>query len=125
VSRATKGRRERVRGGRHMVRKVRVTPAENGRLEQLAAGQAVSVPRLLVESALAEDGWTITQRRALIAEWDRAVRQLVGVATNVNQIAYHANAAERFPGVVAYSTLPRIEDAIERLNAAVEGLRRP
>ena len=63
----------------------------------VAARQGVSVPRLLVEAALAGDGWTPTQRRGLVRELLAARRDLAGLATNVNQLARWANTVERFP----------------------------
>jgi hypothetical protein len=121
MSAATQGRRERVRGGRRVVRKVRLTVEEDVRLVRLAAVQRVTVPRLLAESALAADGWTITQRRELVEECFAARRQLAGVARNVNQIARWSNAQRVARD--AETLVAMVERAIGRLDAAVEGLR--
>lgn len=121
MSGARQGRQARVRGGRHVVRKVRVTAEQNAGLEQLAAAQGVSVPRLLVEAALAGDGWTPTQRRALVRELLAARRDLVGLATNVNQLARWANTVERFPREAA-DRLALIDRAVARIEQAVGGL---
>jgi hypothetical protein len=121
VSAARQGRQVRFHGGRRVVRKVRVTAVENGRLAQLAAAQGVSVPRLLVEAALASDGWTPSQRRELVRQLLAARRDLAGLATNVNQLARWANTAGRFPRDAA-EHVSRIDEAIAVVEQAVVGL---
>ena len=61
---AGRRRRANVEGGRHHFHKVKVTPEEEGRLLAMAAAQRVTIPRLLIESAFAQDsGGTLTERR--------------------------------------------------------------
>lgn len=105
-------RRANVAGGRQHSHRVLVTPEEEARLVRLAESARVTVPRLLIEAALAVGaggGETPTQRRDAMAELFAVRRLLAAVSNNVNQIARHANAGEQFPAdatqdvVVGYS----------------------
>lgn len=117
-------RRANVAGGRQHSHRVLVTPEEELRLLRLAAAQGVTVPRLLVESALAGDRETPSQRRAAMAELF-AVRRLVsGIAVNVNQLARQANATHEVPAEAA-ATVTAARRVVERVLVAVEGLSRP
>ncbi len=59
----------------------------------LAEAQHVSVPRLLVECALAvTPGQTVTDRRDAIAELFALHRLLTSIANNVNQLARAVNS---------------------------------
>jgi Bacterial mobilisation protein (MobC) len=118
---AVRGRQRSVRGGRVIAHKVKVLADQEARLQGLAAEQGVSVSRLLVESALAGDGWTSAQRRELVRQLLAARRDLAGLATNVNQLARWANTVERFPRD-ARERVGRIDEAIARLERAVAGL---
>jgi hypothetical protein len=69
-----------------------VTPEEEAMLLQRAAAAKVTVPRLLVESALAEHGETATDRTQLLTEWLHARRLLAAVSNDLNQIARATNA---------------------------------
>ena len=100
---------------------VRVTEAEETQLAQLAGEQDVTIPRLLVESALAGVGETPSQRRLAMVELFAIRRQLAGVATNVNQIARAVNTDGRLP-VGSAAALARIEEVVERIDQAIEGL---
>lgn len=88
-------RRTRVVGGKPVRHEVKVTPEEEGRLLQLALRYGVSIPKLLVDSALA-GGSEVAAANASVRE-DTLVRMfqtqrvLSGVANNVNQIARAAN----------------------------------
>jgi hypothetical protein len=115
MSRARHGRQERLRGGRQVRHTVRVTGEQESRLRRVAAEQGVSVSRLLVETALAGEGWTPSQRRAIVRELGGLRRDVEGLGTNVNQIARWANATERFPHEAA-----RVLDAIDRALADLE-----
>ena len=117
----SRGRQRSVRGGRVIAHKVKVLADQEARLQGLAAEQGVSVSRLLVESALAGDGWTSAQRRELVRQLLAARRDLAGLATNVNQLARWANTVERFPRDAA-ERVSRIDEAIARLERAVAGL---
>lgn len=76
----TMGRRRRanVAGGRKHRHAVLVTPEEEALLVQRAEAQRVTVPRLVVESALSEGGETPTQRRRAMAELFAIRRALAG-----------------------------------------------
>jgi hypothetical protein len=117
-------RRSNVAGGRQHSHRVKVTPEEEALLVQLAQAQRVSVPRLLVESALAAKGETATQRREAMVELFAVHRLLAAISNNVNQIARHANAGEEFPADAA-AVLVAVRRVAERVNDALEGLAKP
>jgi hypothetical protein len=114
-------RRANVAGGRRHAHRVLVTPEEEARLVQLAEAQRVTVPRLLVESALREAGETPTQRREAMAELFAVRRLLAAVSNNVNQIARHANAGEEFPADAA-GALIGVRRVVVRVDGAIDGL---
>lgn len=115
-------RRANVEGGRQHHHKVKVTPEEEGMLLRLAEAQHVTIPRLLVESALAsEASETPTERKQAMAELFALHRLLAAISNNVNQIARHANATgEVQPATV--STLAKVREVAERIDAAIDGL---
>src|SRR5659263_189905 len=85
-------RRANVAGGRQHHHKVKVTPEEEGVLLRLAEAQHVTIPRLLVESALAAaTSETPTERRDAIADLFRLHRLLAAISNNVNQMAKATN----------------------------------
>lgn len=114
-------RRANVPGGRRHSHEVKVTPEEEALLLQRAEAQRVTVARLLVESALAPQGETPTQRRELLAEMFAVNRLLGNLANNVNQIAKATNATGEWQAETAATlaavrrTSARIDDAIDRL----------
>lgn len=122
--RLARRRRANVAGGRQHRHVVKVTPEEELRLLVLAGEHDVSVPRLLVESALAQRGETSVQRRAVIAELFATRRLLAAVSNNLNQVAKHANAGSEFPEDAA-AALAAVRRIVPRLEAAVEGLIEP
>lgn len=88
---------------------VRVSDAERAALRRRADELDVSVSRLLIESALADDaaaagGWS-ARRRSAVARHQELVeilecrRLLATVANNVNQLAKAANISGDLPGV--------------------------
>lgn len=115
-------RRANVAGGRRLRHEVKVSVEEEARLVLLAAGLGVSVPRLLVESALAsERGVTVSERRDALAALLAAHRLLARVSTNVNQLARVANATGAV-GAELSATLEAVRRVSGRLDVAVEGL---
>jgi len=114
-------RRANVAGGRQHSHEVKVTPEEEALLLVRAEEQRVSIPRLLVESALSPQGETPTQRRELLTELFRLNRLVGSIANNVNQIAKATNAtgelqpetSATFAAVRRVSG--RIDDTIDRL----------
>jgi hypothetical protein len=114
-------RRANVPGGRERTgrsHRVYVSEDEAVRLAKLAAEQHVTVPRLLVESALSGRE-TPTQRRAVLAELFALRRSLAGMANNVNQIARVANTDGRAP-VGTAAALEGIVRAVERIDATID-----
>lgn len=114
-------RRANVPGGRERTgrsHRVYVSEDEAVRLAKRAAEQRVTVPRLLVESALS-DVETPTERRAAIAELFALRRSLAGMANNVNQLARAANTNGRAP-VGTGAALEGIVRAVERIDAAID-----
>jgi hypothetical protein len=87
-----RARRERQAQPRSVEQKVKLSEAEREQLRERAAELGVSVPRLLVESALSGVE-TSTDRRAMIAELFEVRRLLATVANNVNQLAKVANTS--------------------------------
>ena len=80
-------RRANVDGGRQHRHEVKVSPEEEGMLLRLAEAQHVTIPRLLVESALASaTSETPTERRNAMAELFALHRLLAAVSNNVNQM---------------------------------------
>ena len=73
-----------------MFQQVTLTEPEREQLRERAAELGVSVPRLLVESALSGVE-TPSDRREMIAELFEVRRLLATVANNVNQLAKMAN----------------------------------
>lgn len=90
------GRRRRKAGGRDRRLNLRLSMEEYEQLTALASDAGVSVPRFLVESAMA-DGVKPSQRRAWIASFLAARHQVSGAANNLNQLARWANTHEAYP----------------------------
>jgi len=118
------GRRRRANyaGGRAHRHEVKVSPEEEALLLRAALAQGVTVPRLLVESALTADrGETATERKQLAAEMFKAIRLLAAVSNNVNQIARHANATGEI-AAETQTTLVAVRRVAARVEDAIEGL---
>jgi len=99
------------------------TEPERDQLRSRAAELGVSVPRLMVESAL-EGMETPTERRRMTAELFEVRRLLATVANNVNQLARAANiTGEVATAVRLAGTLREVEDLIARLRS-LTGARR-
>lgn len=103
---------------------VKANVEEQTQLEARALVRGVTVPRLMVESALNLHVETDTDRKEAIAELFAIRRLLANVANNVNQIAKYANEERAFPAeadaiVKEYCALvPQISAAVERLAGA-------
>jgi len=100
---------------------VKVTPEEEARLLMLAEAAKVSVPRLLIESALAGGAESSAGRREAVAELFSAGRLLASIANNVNQIARVANSTMEVP-VETDATLAAVRRVAERVEEAVDAL---
>lgn len=115
-------RRANVAGGRQHHHKVAVSPEEEGVLLRLAHAQGVTVPRLLVESALASaTSETPTERRDAIAQLFRLHRLLAAISNNVNQMAKATNATGQVHDELE-ATLAAVRRTAERIDAAIDGL---
>jgi Bacterial mobilisation protein (MobC) len=110
-------RRARESAPRHVIQKVKLTGEERDQLRQRAAELGVSVPRLMVESALSGVD-TPTDRRRMVAELFETRRLLATVANNVNQLAHSANIS----GQVHEGR--RLEQTLAEVNELVAELRR-
>jgi hypothetical protein len=75
---------------RPVIQKVKLTESEREELRARAAELGVSVPQLMVESALSGVE-TPTERKLMIAELFEVRRLLPPVANNVNQLSRSAN----------------------------------
>src|SRR3954449_6540352 len=95
--RLARRRRANVVGGRRHSHRVLVTAEEEAQLVTLAERERVSVPRLLIEAALAGVGETPTQRRHAMSALFGLRRLLAGLAINVNQLAKQGNVSGQFP----------------------------
>lgn len=114
-------RRANAAGGRRLRHEVKVTETEEAQLKAKAAEQGVTVPRLLVEAALAGGGETATQRRELAAELFATYRLLAAMSNNVNQIARATNATgETQPDTAA--ALDAVRRTAQRVDAVLEGM---
>lgn len=120
-------RRRRVEGGRHHRHVVRVTPEEEAQLLALALRYRVSVPKLLVDSALAGGNEAAASnasvRHALITELFGLHRLLANVANNVNQMTKALHATGELPPqtgevlAAARRTAEKIDDVIDGLSS--------
>ena len=101
---------------------MKVTPEEEGVLLRLSQAQHVTVPRLLVESALAAaSSETPTERRNAIAELFRLHRLLAAISNNVNQMAKATNATGAVQDELV-ATMRVVRRTAERIDAAIDGL---
>lgn len=101
---------------------MKVTPEEEGRLLRLAEAQRVTVPRLLVESALAvETAETPSERRNAMTELFAIHRLFAAVSNNVNQMAKATNATGDVQAEMV-ETLRVVRRIAGRVDDAIDGL---
>lgn len=113
-------RRANVSGGRQHRHEVKVTPEEEGMLLRLAEAQHVTIPRLLVESALAsETSETPTERKRAMAELFGMHRLLAALSNNVNQIARATNATGELRAELR-ATLAKVRETAGRIDQAID-----
>lgn len=121
-------RRRRVDGGRRHRHVVRVTPDEEGELLALALRYHVSVPKLLVDSALAGGSAAAASnasvRHELLAELFGVHRALGAVGNNLNQLTRAANATGEL-GQELEHTLAAVRRQLVRLDETLDGLAEP
>ena len=119
--RLSKRRRENSPAGTKKRREVWVTAAEEAALVARAARERVTVPNLMVSSALSESSETPTERKAAMADLMALHTLLARVSNNVNQIARHANAGDEFPQD-AKAALSYVREVAMRIDRTIEGL---
>jgi hypothetical protein len=121
------GRRRRANAAvaRSHSHQVKVTPEEEGQLLIRAGQLNVTIPRLLVESALSSTpGETASDRRQVIAELFAVHRLLAAVSNNVNQMAKVTNATGQVHAELR-ATLDAVRRVAERVDVAVDRLAQP
>ncbi|WP_406299996.1 hypothetical protein OG948_33010 [Embleya sp. NBC_00888] len=100
-------------GGRRRVTKVLMSEDEYARVSAKAADLAVSIPRLLVESAF-DDAPTATERRAFYAELLAVRRQLARLSEQLSELGADPAARD--------ATTPGWTDVVGRLSAVLDRL---
>ena len=100
-----------------MFQQVKLTEEERDRLRARAAELGVSVPRLMVESALGGATGMTPDRQREVAELFEVRRLLATVANNVNQLARLANTT----GEVGMQR--RLEEALAEVEEVVGRVR--
>lgn len=119
------GRRRRANAPSDQPRKksysVGVTPDEKLALEARAAVLQVTVPRLLIESAMNPGVRTDTEWKTVAATLFELRRLMGNVANNVNQLARFANEESVFPSE-AEAVTAEYRHMVKRLDDAVRAL---
>jgi small-conductance mechanosensitive channel len=111
-------RRHRVEGGRQRVVKFRFTDAEYEAIGARAAEAGVSVPRLVIASALTRRPATPAAPSALAAELAGLRRLVANLANNINQIARKLNAGG-WPDASIAPAADAVQRTMRRLDAAL------
>ena len=129
----TRGRRldrrrsARTQGVRRRRLTVYLTDEERSLLETRSEVSGESMAKILVDCALhpasAGDGVDAGDAHELVAQLRDYRRQLVGVTTNLNQIAYHANTTSEVPADFA-AVVAEIHQLHDDINAILLGARR-
>jgi hypothetical protein len=114
-------RRENTPAGSKKRRDVWVTVEEEAALVARAEREKVTVPNLLISSALSEHSNSPTERRAIAAELMSLHNLLARSSNNINQLARQANATSEFP-VEAREALKHIRSVAMRIDDAIDGL---
>jgi Bacterial mobilisation protein (MobC) len=116
-------RRRREEGGRRYGMMMRFTGPEYDALAALAADAGLSVPRYLVDSALAEAGQPLTASPAVMAEITAVKRLVANAANNINQIARKLNSGAAPDASIAPS-MAAARYAMSRLDVVLDGIDR-
>lgn len=111
-------------GGRQYRHEVKVTADEEAQLVVLSRQLRVTIPRLLVSSALSRDTAQITveQQRELLTELFTIHRLLANIANNVNQVAKATNSTGDVPPQTphvynaAFNAMRRVNDTIDKFS---------
>lgn len=114
-------RRENTPGGRTHSHRVRVSPEEEAQLVLRAERLGVTVPRLLVESALNDGVVALEQKRQdeearvrLLVEINHLQRKVGAIGVNINQIARATNATGEWQ--------PEMESSLRQLRVVLRQL---
>lgn len=122
-------RRRRCEGGRAHRVTVRLNAQEFAAVTVRAAAARLTVASFLADAGSREapstgggGGWTVEQRRALVAELMGVQRVLRGVATNLNQLTALANAQRVIPAAVgpAAEAAGRLMGRVEQVVSALD-----
>jgi len=110
-------------GGRSHSHRVKVTAEEAAALAQRAEERGVSVPRLMVETALADPArsQTAAERQEAMVELFAVRRLLAAVSNNVNQLARQANSTGQVPAEAA-ATIAAARRLAGRIDGAIDEL---
>ena len=116
-------RRANAPSGQRRTKRYEVTamPDERLALEARAAVLQVTVPRLLIESALTPNVRTDTEWKKVAADIFELRRLMGTVANNVNQLARYANEEGVFPADAA-AVVAEYRVIVRRLDDAVRAL---
>ena len=117
-------RRGRQATPRRVYQQVKLTEEERDQLRARAAELGMSVPRLMVESAVSGASWTPTEQKRMLAELFETRRLLATVANNVNQLARAANISGQVSeGQRLEKTLADVDELVAQLRR-MTGVRR-
>jgi hypothetical protein len=114
-------RRENTPAGSKKRRDLWVTVEEEAALVARAEREKVTVPNLLISSALSDHSDSPTERRAIAAELMSLHNLLARSSNNINQLARQANSGSEFP-VEAREALKHIRSVAMRIDDAIDGL---
>ena len=120
-SRLSRRRRENKPAGTKKRRDVWVTVEEEAALVARAERERVTVPNLLISSALSEHSDSPTERRAIASELRSLHNLLARASNNINPLARQANATSEFPAE-AREALKHIRSVAMRIDDAIDGL---
>ncbi|WP_232023102.1 plasmid mobilization relaxosome protein MobC [Actinomyces viscosus] len=124
LDRRRSARTQGVRRGRLTVY---LTDEERSLLEARSEVSGESMAKILVDCALhpasAGEGVDASDVHELVAQLRDYRRQLVGVTTNLNQIAYHANTTSEVPADFA-ALVAEVHQLHDDINAILVGARR-
>ena len=120
-SNLSRRRRENTPAGSKKRREVWVTVEEEAALVARAEREKVTVPNLLVSSALSAHSDSPTERRAIGAELMQLHNLLARSSNNINQLARHANATGEIPAETR-EALKHLRSVAMRIDQAIEGL---
>ena len=120
-------RSARTQGGRRRRLTVYLTDEERALLEARSEVSGESMAKILVDCALhpvsAGEGVDAGGVHELVSQLRDYRRQLVGVTTNLNQIAHHANTTSEVPADFA-AVVAEVHQLHDDINAILLGARR-